>query len=51
MCHDMHTKFHKDSFIHSKVDKGDTQRKKYRHPDRMMIAQDNFYFLKIKGVI
>jgi hypothetical protein len=23
-CHDIHTKFHKDQFRHSKVDMGDT---------------------------
>jgi hypothetical protein len=23
-CHDIHTKFHKDFFRHSKVDRGDT---------------------------
>jgi hypothetical protein len=35
-CHDKHTKFHKDWFRHSKVQRGDTYT--HRHIDKMEIA-------------
>jgi hypothetical protein len=43
-CHDIYTKFHKDWFRHSTVDRGDTQTYK-QHRDRI---GPYFHFLKIR---
>jgi hypothetical protein len=40
--HDIHAKFHKDWFRHSKVDGGG-------YTDTMVISQTYFYFLKYVG--
>jgi hypothetical protein len=44
-CHDMHTKFHKNWFRHSKVDGGGGI---HRDTDSMVISEAYFYFFKIR---
>jgi hypothetical protein len=44
-CHDIHTKFHKDWFRHSKFNRGI-----HRHTDSMTIAYSYIYFFKIREV-
>jgi hypothetical protein len=43
-CDDIHTKFHKDWFRHSKVDGI------LRHTDSMVIIEAHFYFYKLRNV-
>jgi hypothetical protein len=47
-CHDIHTKFHKDWFGHSEINKGDTQTHR-QHYDRIsLVFSVRSYFEKIK---
>jgi hypothetical protein len=49
MCYDVHTKFHKDWFRHSEVDKGDAQTQTQReHVDLLRLPL--FFFFKIREV-